>query len=162
VRFQRRTGLAPDGIAGPATLEVLDVSGLSIRRGGPRTVSGSMAYWARHYGVDPRLVRALAWQESGHQNHVVSAAGARGVMQVTPATWDFVETVVVGKRIPHTADGNVRVGTAFLANLLERFGGDERLALGAYYRGPAAVRKYGLGPETTRYVANVLALRQRM
>ena len=51
---------------------------------------------------------------------------------------------------------------AFLANLLERFGGDERLALGAYYRGPAAVRKYGLGPETTRYVANVLALRQRM
>ena len=162
VRFQRRVGLAPDGIAGPATLEVLDVSGLSIQRGGPRTVAGSMAYWARHYGVDPRLVRALAWQESGHQNHVVSAAGARGVMQVTPATWDFVETIVVGKRIPHTADGNVRVGTAFLANLLKRFGGDERLALGAYYRGPAAVRKYGLGPETTRYVANVLALRQRM
>jgi hypothetical protein len=162
VRYQRRTGLAADGIAGPATLEVLDVSGLSIQRGGRRTVSGSMAYWARHYGVDPRLVRALAWQESGHQNHVVSAAGAQGVMQVTPATWDFVETVVVGKRIPHTADGNVRVGTAFLANLLERFGGDERLALGAYYRGPAAVRQFGLGPETTRYVANVLALRQRM
>jgi hypothetical protein len=162
VRYQRRTGLMPDGIAGPATLEVLDVSGLSIHRGSPRTVSGSMAYWARHYGVDPRLVRALAWQESGHQNHVVSAAGAQGVMQVTPATWEFVETVVVGKRIPHTADGNVRVGTAFLANLLKRFGGDERLALGAYYRGPAAVRQFGLGPETTRYVANVLALRQRM
>jgi hypothetical protein len=162
VRYQRRTGLVPDGIAGPATLEVLDVSGLSIRRGSPRTVSGSIAYWARHYGIDPRLVRALAWQESGHQNHVVSAAGAQGVMQVTPATWDFVETVLVGKRIPHTADGNVRVGTAFLANLLKRFGGDERLALGAYYRGPAAVRQFGLGPETTRYVANVLALRQRM
>ena len=162
VRFQRRAGLAPDGIAGPATLEVLDVSGLEHPARRPADGGGLDGVLGAPLRRRPRLVRALAWQESGHQNHVVSAAGARGVMQVTPATWDFVETVVVGKRIPHTADGNVRVGTAFLANLLKRFGGDERLALGAYYRGPAAVRKYGLGPETTRYVANVLALRQRM
>lgn len=164
VRFQRRSGLTADGVVGPATLGVLDPSGLSAlpQPARPRTVADSMAHWARHYGIDSRLVRALAWQESGHQNHVVSAAGARGVMQVTPATWDFVETVLVGRRIPHTADGNVRVGTAFLANLLRRFAGDERLALAAYYRGPAAVRRYGVGPETSRYVANVLALRQRM
>jgi soluble lytic murein transglycosylase-like protein len=83
-------------------------------------------------------------------------------MQVTPDTWDFVETVLVGRRIAHNADGNVRVGTAFLAHLLRQFRGDERLALAAYYRGPAAVRRYGVGPETSRYVANVLALKRRM
>lgn len=163
VRFQRRSRLVADGLAGPATLAVLDPSGRHTPLAAPsRPVGDSLTYWARHYGVDPSLVRALAWQESGHQNHVVSAAGARGVMQVTPATWDFVEVVLVGRRIAHTADGNVRVGTAFLAHLLRQFGGDERLAVAAYYRGPAAVRRYGVGPETSRYVANVLALRRRM
>lgn len=164
VRYQRRAGLVPDGLAGPATLGILDPTGRAAppQTGRPRTVADSMSHWARHYGVDGRLVRALAWQESGHQNHVISAAGARGVMQVTPATWAFVEEVLVGRRIAHTADGNVRVGVAFLAHLLRQFGGDERLALAAYYRGPAAVRRYGVGPETSRYVANVLALRSRM
>jgi peptidoglycan hydrolase-like protein with peptidoglycan-binding domain len=162
VRYQHRSGLAPDGVAGPATLSVLDPSGRSAPLARARTVRDSLAYWAGHYGVDASLVRALAWQESGHQTRVVSAAGALGVMQVTPATWDFVETVLLGRRVAHTADGNVRVGTAFLAHLLKRFGGDERLALAAYYRGPEAVRRYGVGPETARYVANVLALRRRM
>jgi N-acetylmuramoyl-L-alanine amidase len=119
--------------------------------------------WAAHYGIDPRLLRALAWQESGFQNHVVSPAGAFGVMQVVPATWEFVELVLLGgQRVPRTVEGNVRVGAAFLAHLLRQFGGDERLALGAYYRGPEAVRRHGLGPVTTRYVENVLALRRRM
>jgi N-acetylmuramoyl-L-alanine amidase len=118
--------------------------------------------WAAHYGIDPRLLRALAWQESGFQNHVVSSAGAFGVMQVTPATWEFVELVLLRRKVERTVEGNVRVGAAFLAHLLRRFGGNERLALAAYYRGPEAVIRYGLGPETTRYVENVLALRQRM
>lgn len=164
VRYQRRAGLVADGLAGPATLGILDPTGRAAppQTDRPRTIADSMSHWARHYGVDARLVRALAWQESGHQNHVISAAGARGVMQITPATWDFVEEVLVGRRIAHTADGNVRVGVAFLAHLLRQFGGDERLALAAYYRGPAAVRRHGVGPETSRYVANVLALRSRM
>jgi N-acetylmuramoyl-L-alanine amidase len=118
--------------------------------------------WAVHYGIDPRLLRALAWQESGFQNHVVSSAGAFGVMQVTPATWEFVELVLLGRKVERTVEGNVRVGAAFFAHLLRLFGGNERLALGAYYRGPEAVRRHGLGPETTRYVENVLALRRRM
>jgi peptidoglycan hydrolase-like protein with peptidoglycan-binding domain len=164
-RFQRKSRLAVDGIAGPATMVVLDPSGRRPSRGPtPHTfaVAASLNRWARHYGVDAALVRALAWQESGHQGGVVSAAGAFGVMQVTPATWDFVETVLVGGTVPRTIDGNVRVGTAFLAHLLRQFKGDVRLALAAYYRGPAAVRRYGVGPETSRFVANVLALRSRV
>jgi soluble lytic murein transglycosylase-like protein len=56
----------------------------------------------------------------------------------------------------------VRVGVAYLRHLLREFGGDVRLAVGAYYRGPAAVEKHGLGPETRHFVANVLALRGRV
>ena len=118
--------------------------------------------WSAHYGVDARLVRALAWQESGYQSHVVSRAGAHGVMQVTPATWDFVETVLLGRSVARTTEGNIRVGTAFLAHLLRRFRGDERLAVGAYYQGARSVRRHGLFRETRRYVANVLALKVRV
>jgi len=125
-------------------------------------VRASLDRWSQHYGVEGRLVRALAWMESGYQQHLVSSAGALGVMQVTPATWDFVETVLLGRRVPHTVDGNVRIGVAFLRHLLGLFRGDERLALAAYYQGAKAVRQHGVLPQTRAYVANVLALKSRV
>ena len=144
----------------------LRVSGLPRRAssgmGGSWSVRVSLDRWARHYGVDPALLRALAWQESGHQAGVVSASGAFGVMQVTHATWKFVEEVLLGRRVPRTVDGNIRVGAAFLAHLLRLFRGNERLALAAYYQGARSVRERGVFPETRRYVANVLALRSRV
>lgn len=129
---------------------------------GAWSAEASIARWAAHYGVDARLVRALAWMESGYQPDVVSSAGAVGVMQVMPDTWDYVEAVLIGHSVPRTADGNVRVGTAFLAHLLRAFGGDERKALAAYYQGERAVRTIGLLPESKRYVANILALKSRV
>jgi peptidoglycan hydrolase-like protein with peptidoglycan-binding domain len=126
------------------------------------SVVASLNRWAAHYGVPADLVRALAWQESGFQNHVRSNIGAMGIMQVIPATWFFVERFVIGQSVPNTADGNVRIGVAYLRHLLREFRGDLRLALGAYYRGPAAVRAHGLGPITEHFVANVLALRGRV
>lgn len=125
-------------------------------------VKASIARWASHYGLSERLARALAWQESGFQNDIRSAAGAFGVMQVTPATWDFVERFVIGRRVPRTVDGNVRIGVAYLDHLLAQFPGNVRLAVGAYYQGPAAVRRHGLFRSTRRFVANVLALRGRV
>ena len=79
-------------------------------------------------------------------------------MQVIPATWDYVETVLVGRRIPRTTSGNVQVGFAFLRQLLREFRGDGRLALAAYVQGPRSVRRHGLFRQTRRYVAGVLAL----
>jgi soluble lytic murein transglycosylase-like protein len=228
-KFQRRSGLAPDGIAGPATLRALagsaavaprqapaakpvlrhvvaageSLTGIAARYGltlaglaranrldpdrvlviGTRlripamhpqasaraeeaapadAVKASIDRWAGHYGVDPRLARAVAWMESGYQNHVVSPAGAFGVMQVTPATWDFVEDVLLGIEVPRTADGNVRVGVVFLRHLLRRFGGDERLALAGYFEGPEAVKNGDMLASTRAYVADVLALKSRV
>jgi peptidoglycan hydrolase-like protein with peptidoglycan-binding domain len=126
------------------------------------SVTASIDRWAVHYGVSPKLARALAWQESGFQPQVRSSVGAVGVMQVIPATRSFVELFVIGQPVPRTTDGNIRVGVAYLDHLLREFEGNVRRALGAYYQGPAAVREDGFYPETRRFVANVLALRGRV
>jgi transglycosylase-like protein with SLT domain/putative peptidoglycan binding protein len=162
-RFQRRAGLTPDGVVGARTAKRLCALPVCFWRPGRRAgVRATIDYWSRFYALDPGLVRAVAWWESGFNQSVVSAAGARGVMQVTPATWRYVETVLVGRRIPRTTSGNVQVGVAFLRQLLREFRGDARLALAAYVQGPRSVRRHGLFRETERYVAGVLALSRRL
>src|SRR5215211_842530 len=157
----RRNRLDPQGVL-PAGIRLVVPAGGSSSPSTRSSVKDSLSRWAAHYGVDPNLARALAWQESGFQSHVRSGVGAVGVMQVTPATWSFVEMFVIGHRVPRTTDGNVRVGVAYLSHLLREFRGRERLAIGAYYQGPAGVRSRGLFEETKHFVANVLALRGRV
>jgi peptidoglycan hydrolase-like protein with peptidoglycan-binding domain len=125
------------------------------------TVRSHIDRWSAHYGVPNNLARALAWQESGFQTNITSPVGAWGPMQVMPETWSFVETVLLGHQVPKTGEGGVEVGMALLAHLLERFGGDQRLAVAAWYQGEKAVRERGLFPDTKVFVANVLALSDR-
>ena len=125
-------------------------------------VRASIDRWAAHYGVDPSLARALAWMESGYQNGVVSSVGARGVMQLLPSTWRYVETVLLHHAVPHTADGNVEAGVALLHHLLGAFGGNERLALAAWYQGERSVRRIGVYKVSRTFVADVEALKTRM
>jgi Transglycosylase SLT domain/Putative peptidoglycan binding domain len=155
--FQRQHGLAADAVAGPLTRRALGggrAAGVISR---PRGVKAKINYWAGQYGMSARFVRALAWIESGFQPHVVSPAGASGVMQVTPATWNYVQTSLLGRPVPHTVDGNIEVGVVYLRHLLRSFHGNVRLTLGAYNQGPASVRRNGLFRETRQFVANVLA-----
>ena len=126
------------------------------------TVRGSLDRWAAHYGIDASLARALAWMESGYNNSVVSSVGAQGVMQLLPSTWDYVETVLIGHSVAHDADGNVHVGLAYLNHLLHAFNGNEPLALAAWYQGERSVRATGPYKVSKTFVADVLALRQRM
>jgi peptidoglycan hydrolase-like protein with peptidoglycan-binding domain len=168
-RFQNSRGLAADGLVGPATRKALRSKPRASRgdkpqrsRGAsPAKVNRMLGRWARHYGISPSLARAVAWMESGFQWNVKSHAGAWGVMQVIPATWRFVEDAIVGHDVRRTARGNIRVGILYLRYLIREFGGSRRLALAAYYQGPAAVRRHGLYPETRVYVRTVLALRKR-
>ena len=118
--------------------------------------------WAGRYGVDPSLARALAWMESGYQTNLTSDAGAWGVMQILPTAWDYVQDVLIGQKVPRTPAGNVQIGVAYIHQLLGEFGGDERLAVGAWYQGARAVREHGLYPETKVFVDDVLALRARV
>jgi peptidoglycan hydrolase-like protein with peptidoglycan-binding domain len=164
--YQKRKRLSVDGVAGRRTLRTFGVrTGKSPRparlvsRG--RSVEESLSYWAGQYGVSPSLVRALAWMESGFQANVTSPAGAWGVMQVAPETWRYVELFLIGHRVRRTIDANIRVGVAYLHQLLHEFRFDARLALAAYYQGSSAVRKRGLYGETKRFVRDVLALQRR-
>jgi N-acetylmuramoyl-L-alanine amidase len=117
---------------------------------------------ARERGWSPALVKALAWQESGWTQQAVSSAGAIGIMQVMPDTGRFVSRELVGRdldlRDPHD---NVVAGVAFLQHLWELTDGDVELTLAGYYQGLRSVREQGMYPDTERYIANILALRDR-
>ena len=127
----------------------------------PTDVRALLDKWARTYGVDPALVKALAWMESGFQTNLTSSANAWGVMQIIPSTWAFVEDVLAGEKITRTADGNIRVGVLYLRHLLGRFNGNERLALAGWYQGERAVRQHGVSKESKWFAKVVLALRKR-
>jgi N-acetylmuramoyl-L-alanine amidase len=117
---------------------------------------------AREHGWNPSFVKALAWQESGWNNGVVSSVGARGIMQVMPYTGDFVSSNLAGRRLDLTDPGdNVLAGVLFLQHLHELTGGDPRMILAGYYQGLASVRRNGVYESTERYIDNVLALKGR-
>jgi len=138
------------------------VKRVAYRTASVASVRALLDHWALHYGVSVHLVRALAWMESGYNNALVSSVGARGIMQLLPTTFRFAESVLIGHRITHNANGNVRAGVAYLAHLLRDFHGDARHALAGWYQGERAVRKHGLYKVTRPFVANVLALAKRM
>ncbi len=113
-------------------------------------------------GVPPSLAAAIGWQESGFNNAMVSTANARGVMQVMPGTWTWVEQNLAGRKLdPNSATDNVTAGVLYLRQMLRETGGDENTAIAGYYQGLGAVRSRGLFDDTKRYVANVQALRSR-
>jgi len=126
------------------------------------TVRDSLDHWSAHYGIDRSLARALAWMESGYNNTVVSNVGAQGVMQLLPTTWDYVENVLIGHSVAHDADGNVHVGMAYLNHLLHAFGDDVHLALAGWYQGERSVKARGPYKVSKAFIADVLALKQRM
>lgn len=114
---------------------------------------------ASRYGVDPALALAVAHQESGFQQRVVSPADAIGTMQVLPATADFVGSYVAHRRLdPLRATDNVTAGVGLLSVLSKAASADKAVA--GYYQGLASVQRNGMYPDTKTYVSSVLALRK--
>lgn len=123
---------------------------------------GTVAQIAAEHGVSPSLAAAIAYQESGFNNNVVSSANARGVMQILPGTWDWINQNLAPNPLnPNSALDNVRGGVLYLRQLVQEFGGDESAAAAAYYQGAGAVRSRGLFDDTKQYVNSVNALRAR-
>jgi soluble lytic murein transglycosylase-like protein len=117
---------------------------------------------AAEHGAPAALAAAIAWQESGFNNAVVSTANARGIMQVMPGTWDWVNRNLAPAPLdPQSAADNVRAGSLYLAQLMKQTGGDLRLAAAGYYQGLSSVRARGMFDDTKQYVDNVLALSAR-
>jgi soluble lytic murein transglycosylase-like protein len=119
--------------------------------------------------LNPKLVAGLIQSESSFQPHAVSNTGAVGLMQIMPNTWRQIQQQTRICSARHNGDCttecyynpevNIRVGTAYLSQLVNRYQGNKVLALAAYNAGPGAVDKYNSVPpypETEAYVERVL------
>ena len=182
IAYQERRHLVPDGISGSATHARLcptvacrslprppahsgvGLPAIAIEAAWPAentpasVVKLRVERWASRAGVPERLALAVAWIESGYQSDVRSATGDWGPMQVSPPAWDFIESVILRRAVPHTTNGNIRVGVLYLRRLLRDFDGDARLAIAAYHQGAASVRAVGVLPATAQYVDAVQAV----
>jgi len=123
------------GFAGPGFIETL-----------PRAYEWLVVPAARRYGLDPNLLLAVMRVESAYQKHIVSYAGAVGLMQIMPRT---------GQLIAHTLghddftpadlldpDLNLEFAAWYLTSLIQRFDGHLPLAIAAYNGGPHNVRRW--------------------
>lgn len=152
------SGVSETATATPAA----NVPSAGAATGSPgRLTAAQIGSIAAANGAPASLASAIAWQESGFNNAMVSVANARGIMQVIPSTWSYVQNELgAGRLDPASPTDNVRAGSVLLAHLL-RETGDPATAAAAYYQGLGSVRRIGMLPETRRYVDNVLALRSR-
>jgi len=112
-----------------------------------------VAYWplvsrmAREYGLDPFLILAVSRQESTFRPSLISRAGAVGVMQVMPATARWM--VSKDAELPRDAasrlmepEVSIRLGAAYLRQMLDRFNGNLVYAVAAYNGGPGNCSKW--------------------
>ncbi len=109
---------------------------------------------AKAFDVDAALVSALIRAESNYQPRAVSSKGARGLMQLMPATARRLSV-----RKPFDPASNVKGGVKYLRELVDRFGHRPELVLAAYNAGEGAVETYGGVPpyrETVSYVNRIL------
>lgn len=125
-----------------------------------------VAQAATEHGIDPDLINAVIWVESRFDPAAKSPAGARGLMQLMPATAAYLAKQL-GEHNPRAYDPafNVRAGALYLAEMIEKFG-DERHAVAAYHAGPGNVKRWLEAGEafpdySDTYVAKVMDARSR-
>jgi soluble lytic murein transglycosylase-like protein len=109
---------------------------------------------ATRHGVEPLLLYSVMHQESAFNSQAVSPKGARGLMQLMPAT-----AARFGVRNIYDPEQNIHAAAQYLRFLLDLFDGDVSLALAGYNAGEGAVKKYGYAvppyPETINYVRKI-------
>ena len=117
---------------------------------------------AQRHHLDPKLVLALSYWESGWDQTRVSSSGAVGLMQVEPATAAEAGPGLLGRPVDlDDPYDNADVGAAILREDLDNFK-DPTMALAAYYQGPTSLRQNGMFPDTQQYVQGILDLAGRI
>ena len=155
------SNVAPGTNMGIASYEIPSAEGIrATRYAAPersRSFDDLIGEHAGRSGVRKDLVRAVIQVESAFNPRALSNKGAMGLMQLMPAT-----ARRFGVTNAFDPAENVRGGVAYLRQLLDRYDGNERLALAAYNAGPGAVDRHGHTvppfPETRDYVRRVNGL----
>ncbi|MDO9515933.1 MAG: lytic transglycosylase domain-containing protein [Syntrophales bacterium] len=99
------------------------------------------------YGVEPALIQAIIMAESSYNPKAISRRGARGLMQLMPAT-----AKALGVEDSFNPEHNIHGGVRYFKRLLDRFDGDVSMALAAYNAGSRKVREYkGIPPFKTTH-----------
>ena len=161
--LKKNNGVTPPQADGTGTTAKADAA-KTTPTGASTQLSGASNETARFiqeaaakYGLDSRLVAAVAEAESSGNQSEISEAGAVGVMQLMP---DTAASLGVN---PYDEKQNIEGGAHYLKQMLDTFGGDMKKAMAAYNAGPQAVKDYGGVPpyaETQNYVNKVLDLYQ--
>jgi hypothetical protein len=125
-----------------------------------RTVRHTVVRTAKRHEVDPELALAIAWQESGWQQHRISDAQAVGVMQVLPSSGRWMSMYVGRDLNVYGLHDNVTTGVVMIKVLRSQT--TPKRAIGSYYQGLGSVRRQGMYHSTKHYVANVRALKKRL
>jgi LysM repeat protein len=115
---------------------------------------------AARQGVPASLALAVATQESGFSQRMVSSTNAVGVMQLMPSTADWLASYAKQPLDRYDVNANIRGGITLLRILLQNASPADSVA--GYYQGLASVRSHGMYTDTKAYVANVLALQKRL
>lgn len=137
----------------------------------PTPYRDSVTQYSRQAGIDPAWVYGLIRQESRFVMGAKSGAGAQGLMQVMPATAALIARKTgMDSNDLYTTEGNIRMGTWYLADARNNLQGSEVLATAGYNAGPGRARKWQGQPmegaiyaetipfnETRDYVKKVLA-----
>ncbi len=123
---------------------------------GDATIDSYIVASSIRYNIDPLLIYSQMHQESSFKLKALSYKGARGLMQLMPAT-----AVRLGVTDIYNPKQNIEGGIKYMRWLLDKFGGDVSLALAGYNAGEGAVMKYGnqIPPyrETQEYVRRISA-----
>jgi len=155
VRQLAEIGKTPDWLANVADLAYetgrADISIYAAKRAETEGVSLLQAGFPiiktqRMTESDKPLVHAVIRQESLFNNSAISSAGARGLMQLMPATAKQMakknDVTFVHERLTEDADYNVHLGQTYLSDLVNEFNGSYILALAAYNAGPSRARQW--------------------
>jgi hypothetical protein len=123
-------------------------------------ITGQIRQVATLYGLPASLLLAIAWQESGWKQHVISRDGGIGVMQVMPTTASWINRVTGRYRDPYKLWDNLTISATYLSWLWRQFGGNWAQIISAYNEGGYAVAHWGI--YNWPYVNNVLFLSRRL
>jgi LysM repeat protein len=122
-------------------------------------VAAELRQAADYYGLPPNLLLAIAWQESGWNQHIIAHDGGIGAMQIMPYTAQVLNTEENTQLNPYQLHGNIRLGAIYLHTLWSNFHGDLNNVISAYNEGGWNVAHRGIF--NWSYVNNVMALMQR-